>query len=63
MRLQDRDWVFRKEGAQTVRQIEVQILGETPDGMHEIQDGAISSGQEIVTNALEFSTAIAGQAK
>jgi membrane fusion protein, heavy metal efflux system len=63
MRLQDRDWVFRKEGAQTVRQIEVQILGETPDGMHEIQDGAISSGQEIVTNALEFSAAIAGQAK
>ena len=63
MRLQDRDWVFRKEGAQTVRQIEVQILGETPDGMHEVQDGAISSGQEIVTNALEFSTAIAGQAK
>jgi membrane fusion protein, heavy metal efflux system len=63
MRLQDRDWVFRKDGAQTVRQIEVRILGETPDGMHEIQDGAISSGQEIVTNALEFSAAIAGQAK
>jgi membrane fusion protein, heavy metal efflux system len=63
MRLQDRDWVFRKEGAQTVRQIEVQIVGETPDGPHEIQDGAISSGQEIVTNALDFSAAIAGQAK
>jgi cobalt-zinc-cadmium efflux system membrane fusion protein len=63
MRLQDRDWVFRKEGAQTFRQIEVQTLGETPDGMHEVRDGAISPGQEIVTNALEFSAAVAGQGK
>jgi cobalt-zinc-cadmium efflux system membrane fusion protein len=63
MRLQDRDWVFRKDGAQTFRQIEVQTVGETPDGMHEIQDGAISPGHEIVTNALEFSTAVAGQGK
>jgi len=63
MRLQDRDWVFRKDGAQTFRQIEVHPVGETPDGMHEIQDGAISPEQEIVTNALEFSAAMAGQGK
>jgi cobalt-zinc-cadmium efflux system membrane fusion protein len=63
MRLQDRDWVFRKDGTQTFRQIEVHTFGETPDGMHEIQDGAISPGQEIVMNAVEFSTAMAGQAK
>jgi membrane fusion protein, heavy metal efflux system len=63
MRLQDRDWVFRKEGSQTFRQIEVHSVGETPDGMHEIQDGAINPGQEIVTNALDFSAAMAGQAK
>jgi membrane fusion protein, heavy metal efflux system len=63
MRLQDRDWVFRKDGAQTFRQIEVHSVGETRDGMHEIQGGAISPGQEIVTNALEFSAAMAGQEK
>lgn len=63
MRLQDRDWVFRKEGAQTFRQIEVHTAGETEDGLHEIQDGAINPGQEIVTNALEFSAAMAGQGK
>jgi cobalt-zinc-cadmium efflux system membrane fusion protein len=63
MRLQDRDWVFRKEGSQTFRQIEVHSVGETPDGMHEIQDGVINPGQEIVANALEFSAALAGQAK
>ena len=63
MRLQDRDWVFRKEGAQTFRQVEVHAVGETPDGMHEIQDGAINAGQEIVNNALEFSAAMAGQGK
>lgn len=63
MRLQDRDWVFRKEGLQTFRQIEVHTIGQAQDGMHEIQDGVISPGQEIVTNALEFSAAMAGQAK
>ena len=63
MRLQDRDWVFRKEGSQTFRQIEVHSVRETPDAMHEIQDGAVTPGQEIVTNALEFSAAMAGQAK
>lgn len=63
MRLRDRDWVFRKDSTQTFHQIEVHTVGETPDGMHEIQDGAINAGQEIVTNALEFSTAMAGQGK
>lgn len=63
MRLQDRDWVFRQEGAHTFRQLEVHIVRQTPDGMHEVQDGAISPGQQIVTNALEFSAAMAGQGK
>jgi cobalt-zinc-cadmium efflux system membrane fusion protein len=63
MRLQDRDWVFRQESAHTFRQLEVHIVGQTPDGMHEVQDGAISPGQQIVTNALEFSAAMAGQGK
>ena len=63
MRLQDRDWVFRKDGAQTFRQVEVHTTGQSPDGMNEIQDGAVSPGQQIVMNALEFSAAMAGQAK
>lgn len=63
MRLQDRDWVFRLEAAHTFRQVEVHTVGETADGMHEVQDGAITPGQQIVTNALEFSAAMAGQGK
>jgi membrane fusion protein, heavy metal efflux system len=63
MRLQDRDWAFRKESEQHFRQIEVHITGDTPDGLHEIQDGAVPAGDEIVLNALEFSTALAGEGK
>jgi len=63
MRLQDRDWIFRKEDNQHVRQVEVHTLGETADGMHEIQDGSVHPGDVVVMNALEFSTAMAGQGK
>lgn len=63
MRLQDRDWVFRKEHQQTFRQVEVHTIAETQDGMHEIQGGAVGPGQQIVRNALEFSAAMAEQAK
>ncbi len=61
MRLQDKDWLFRKEGAQ-FRRIEVHVLGGTSDGMQEIQSAA-QPGDEIVANALEFSTAVAEQGK
>lgn len=63
MRLQDRDWVFCKQDGQTFRQVEVHTIGETLDGMQEIQDGAVHPGQETVMNALEFSAAMAGQGK
>jgi cobalt-zinc-cadmium efflux system membrane fusion protein len=63
MRLQDRDWIFRREDAQRFRQVEVHTSGEPADGLHEIQDGAVHAGDEIVANALEFSTAMAGQGK
>jgi cobalt-zinc-cadmium efflux system membrane fusion protein len=63
MRLQDRDWIFRKEDNQHFRQVEVHTLGDTVDGMHEIQDGQVHPGDEVVMNALEFSTAMAGQGK
>ncbi len=63
MRLQDRDWIFHKENEHHFRQIEVHITGDAPDGMHEIQDGAVSVGDEIVLNALEFSTEVASGKK
>ena len=62
MRLQDKDWVFRKEGAQQFRRVEVRSLGVTADGMLQIQDG-VKTGDQVVANALEFSSAVAGQSK
>jgi membrane fusion protein, heavy metal efflux system len=58
MRLHDKDWVFRKEGANQFRKIAVTADGLAPDGMQEIREG-VSSGDEVVTNALEFSTEVA----
>jgi len=59
MRLQDKDWVFRKESPNQFRKIEVLSSGATSDGLQELQDGAAKTGDEIVANALEFSTAMA----
>lgn len=58
MRLHDKDWVFRKEGDKSFRKIVVQADGLAPDGMQEIRDG-VKPGDELVTNALEFSTEVA----
>ncbi len=55
MRLHDKDWVFRKEGGNRFRKIAVQADGLAPDGMQQIRDG-VKPGDELVTNALEFST-------
>jgi len=63
MRLQDRDWVFRKEGAQRFRQIEIHSVAQTEDGLQQIQDGTVQAGEEIVFNALEFASAMAEQRK
>ena len=62
IRLQDKDWVFRKEGPQQFRRVEVHTLGGIADGMQPIQDG-LKAGEEIVANALEFSSAVAEQGK
>ena len=53
---------MRKEGPRQFRRVEVRTLGENPDGMEEIADG-LKTGQEIVINALEFSSAVAEQGK
>jgi membrane fusion protein, heavy metal efflux system len=58
MRLHDKDWVFRKEGDKRFRKIVVQADGLAPDGMQEIRDG-VKPGDDLVTNALEFSTEVA----
>jgi len=59
MRLQDKDWIFRHEGANQFRKLEIVSVGQTPEGSQELQDGAVKAGDEVVNNALEFSTAAA----
>jgi len=58
MRLHDKDWVFRKEAPNRFRKVAVQADGLAPDGMQEIRDG-VKPGEELVTNALEFSSEVA----
>jgi len=60
MRLHDKDWVFRKAigGGGNFRRVVVQADGLAPDGMQEIREG-VKPGDELVMNALEFSSEVA----
>jgi len=58
MRLHDKDWVFRREGNNRYRRVEVLVSGATLDGMQEVRTG-VNPEEEIVQNALDFSTAVA----
>jgi membrane fusion protein, heavy metal efflux system len=58
MRLHDKDWVFRKEAPNRFRKIAIQADGLAPDGMQEIREG-VKAGDELVINALEFSSEVA----
>jgi len=58
MRLHDKDWIFRYEGTNRYRRVEVQVSGATQDGMPEIRSG-VHPDDEVVLNALDFSTAVA----
>ena len=58
MRLHDKDWVFVQEGPKQFRRHEVAATGGPADGLQQIVSG-VSAGDSIVTNALDFSTAIA----
>ncbi|HEY4905483.1 MAG TPA: efflux RND transporter periplasmic adaptor subunit [Candidatus Sulfotelmatobacter sp.] len=58
MRLHDKDWVFRREADNRFRKVAVQADGLAPDGMQEIREG-VKPGDEVVANALEFSTDVA----
>jgi membrane fusion protein, heavy metal efflux system len=62
LRLQDRDWIFRKEGDQRFRRVEVHALGEAGSGMVQVQDG-LKPGDQIIATALDFSAAMAGQGR
>ncbi len=55
IRLHDKDWVFVPLGGERFRQVEVQT-GATGDNYQVIQSG-VASGQKVVANALQFSTA------
>lgn len=61
MRLQDKDWVFRKESANSFRRLEVHASGIS-DGLQQLQQGA-KPGDELVVDALAFSSAAAEQSK
>jgi cobalt-zinc-cadmium efflux system membrane fusion protein len=63
MRLQDKDWVFRKEGQNQFRKTEVRTQGVTEEGLQQLQDGPLRAGDEVVANALAFSTSVAEQGK
>ncbi len=58
MRLHDKDWVFQKIGANRYRKVAIVADSVAPDGMQEIRSG-VKPGDEVVTNALEFSTEVA----
>jgi len=58
MRLHDKDWIFQKIGANRFRKVAIDADGLAPDGMQQIRTG-VKPGDEVVTNALEFSTEVA----
>ena len=62
MRLHDSDWVFRKEGDNKFRKVEVKTLGTSLDNMTEV-NGAVKPGDSIIGNALEFSSSAVEQGK
>ena len=67
IRLQDKDWAFRKDGPQQFHRVEVHTLGGIADGMQPIEplrnNDGLKAGEQIVANALEFSSAVAEQGK
>ncbi len=60
LRLHDRDWVFLMQGDRTYRRTEVQAGALLPDGASVILAG-LRPGEEVVSNALQFSSAVEQQ--
>lgn len=62
LRLHDKDWVFVKEGEKQFRKVQVQGGHAGPDGTIEIESG-VKEGTPVVSNALDFSTAVTEEGK
>jgi len=60
LRLHDKDWVFRPEGERQFRRTEVQAGAGMPDGFQQILSG-LRPGDQVVTNALQFSSSNEGK--
>jgi len=58
MRLHDKDWVFVQEGPKQFRRHEITAGSSRSDGLEQILSG-VNAGDPVVTNALDFSTAVA----
>lgn len=56
LRLHDKDWVFRPEGGNRFRRVEIQAGATTNDGMRQILAG-LTAGDKVVVNALQFAGA------
>jgi membrane fusion protein, heavy metal efflux system len=54
LRLHDRDWVFRSEGGNRFRRMEIQAASPASDGMRPVLAG-VGPGDRLVANALQFS--------
>jgi len=62
MRLQDKDWVFRKEDQNRFRRTEIKTLPTTAAGWIAFS-GEVKPGDQVVDDALDFSTAVAEQGR
>jgi membrane fusion protein, heavy metal efflux system len=60
MRLQDKDWVFRRETPTRFRRVEVHTEGMTPERLQRV-GGGVKAGDVVVVNALAFSSAVVEQ--
>jgi membrane fusion protein, heavy metal efflux system len=60
LHLHDRDWVYVPAGSGQFRRMEVRAGDMLPGNMQVIQEG-ISSGQQVVVNALEFQNTVEQQ--
>jgi cobalt-zinc-cadmium efflux system membrane fusion protein len=60
LRLHDRDWVFRAEGGNRFRRIEIQSGTTRKDGMRPVT-GGLAAGDKVVVNALQFAGTVEEQ--
>src|SRR5262249_11081396 len=58
LRLHDKDWVFRFEGAKRFRRTEIQAGPMAGEGYQAVLTG-LTAGETIVANALQFASATA----